>query len=395
MSSSVLELRIPKRHTAQAQVMGEASRFNVLVCGRRWGKTTFGLDVLTTEPRGALDGYPVGWFAPTSKVFEEVWQEAKSLLRPVTRRIDSQQHVIELITGGRVDFWTLHNTDDPGRSRKYARIVIDEAALVPSHRLAKQWQESIRPTLTDYAGDAWFASTPKGAGFFQDLYKRGERRESGWMAWKMPTTANPFIDPAEVEEAKRDLPPLVFAQEYMAEFVTDIGGAFKPPLEYEPTELPRDGFREATGCDFAYTSKSGDYTVFVRGRLKNDVLYVTDVYRVQAEANEWVERLKLEPNPFAFIGGQEKGITGLLQREGITIRTKPAITDKLARAQPVAAAWNRGNVRIPTKAPWRDEFLPEILSFTGDPRVDDHDDTVDALAALHFALVGDAPQFFL
>ena len=387
--SKILDLRLAKRHDAQARVATEASRFNVLVCGRRWGKTTFGLDVLVTEPRGALDGYPVGWFAPTSKVFEEAWQEAKSMLRPVTKRVDSQQHVIELITGGRVDFWTLHNTDDPGRSRKYARVVVDEAALVPSGRLSRQWQESIRPTLTDYAGEAWFTSTPKGAGFFQELYERGAAREPGWMAWQMPTTANPFIDPQEVEEARRDLPSAVFRQEYMAEFVTDFGAIFREAKHYDPQELPRDGYWEATGCDFAYTSKAGDWTVFITGRLGEDggPIYITDMYRAQAEASDWTARLKASPRPFAFIGGQEKTIAGFLQRDyGINLATEPATADKLARAMPAVAAWNRGEIRLPNGAAITTDIEAECMSFTGNPREDEHDDIVDAIAALHHRL---------
>jgi len=358
---------------------------NVIVCGRRFGKTTLLLDVLVTEPRGALEGYPVAWFAPNSKLFDEVWHEAKRILAPITARVDAQQNAIELITGGRVDFWTLHNTDDPGRGRKYSKVAIDEAAIVPSHRLARQWPEAIRPTLTDYRGDAWFASTPKGAGYFKDLFDRAGTEE-GWARWQMPTTANPHIDPEEVQLAKLELPTLVFAQEYEAQFVTDFGARFKDPLRYEPDELPRDGFREATGCDFAYTSKAGDWTVFLEGRIANDVLYITGAYRVQDEIGSWVEALRRQPNPFAFIGGQEKGILDVLKREGVRVASKPASADKLARAHGAILAWNRGDIRVPTQAPWLDDVLPEILSFTGDPKVDAHDDVIDALAALHHAL---------
>jgi len=114
-------LRLPKRHAAQRQVVQEARRFNVLACGRRFGKTTLGLDVLISNKGGALDGYPVAWFAPNSKLFDEVWHEAKRLLRPITSRVDSQQNTITLVTGGRVDFWVANAnhrkpTHQPSRS---------------------------------------------------------------------------------------------------------------------------------------------------------------------------------------------------------------------------------------------------------------------------------------
>ena len=377
-------LTLPKRHAGQNQVIASKGRFNVLACGRRFGKTTLGLDVLVTEPKGALDGYPVAWFAPNSKLFDEVWHEAKALLRPITTRVDSQQNTITLVTGGKIDFWTLHNTDAPGIGRKYARVVIDEAAI--ASKLERQWPMAIRPTLTDFEGDAWFLSTPRGSNYFKQLF---DRRDDGWAHWQLPTTTNPHINPDEVAAAKMELPRLVYEQEYEAKFVTEFGAIFKEPNRYDT--LPTDGFKEATGCDFAYTSKSGDYTVFITGRLYGNKLYLTDAYRKQAETNEWMHRLKECPNPFAFIGGQEKGITQLLRQQGINLKTANATTDKLARAQPIAAAWNRGDVLVPNTAPWVDEVLPEVLAFTGNDKVDTHDDTIDALSSLYHALV-QAPQ---
>lgn len=394
-SATEIPLRLPRLHEGQQKVRAESRRFNVLNCGRRWGKTTYGLDVLLDDPRrlGALDGYPVAWFAPNSKLFDEVWWEATRLLRPISTRIDSQKNRIDLITGGTIDFWTLHNTDDPGRGRKYGRIFVDEAAIVPSARLEKQWNEAIRPTLTDLTGAADFGSTPKGAGVFQEFFKRGQNPdEPDWASWQLPTTSNPFIDPAEVEAARRELPSAAFRQEYLAEFVTDFGAVFKAATYYEPDELPKDGFREATGCDFAYTLKSGDWTVFITGRLYGGVIYVTGLYREQAEATTWAARLRGCPAPFAFIGGQESGIAAFLRKDyGVALRTERAATDKLARAHPAAAAWNRGEIRLPRGAPISTEIEAEVLAFTGDSRVDEHDDIVDALAGLHHALIGKAP----
>lgn len=388
-SATDIPLRVQRLHPGQERVLAGARRFNVLSNGRRWGKTTLLLDVLVVEPGGALDGLPVGWFAPNSKLFDEAWLEAVRTLAPVTRRVDSQKNRIELITGGVMDFWTLHNTDDPGRGRKYARIAIDEAAIVPSDRLRRQWTEAIRPTLTDFEGSAWFASTPKGANYFQELW---QREDPAWASWQIPTVDNPFINPAEVEAARRELPNAVFRQEYLAEFVTDFGAVFKDATYYDPTDLPTDGYQEATGCDFAYTSKAGDWTVFLTGRHANGVLYVTDLYRRQAASTEWAERLRGVPKPFAFIGGQEGGIADFLRKDYLVqLRTERAATDKLARAMPAATAWNRGEIRLPARAPITTEIEAELRPFTGDSRVDEHDDIVDALAALHHALAKSEP----
>src|SRR5690606_27347900 len=117
--------------------------------------------------------------------------------------------------------------------------------------------------------------------------------------------------------------------------------------------------------------------------------------RAQVEATVWAQVLKSRPAPFAFIGGQESGIAAFLRKDyGIALKTERAVSDKLARAHPVATAWNRGEVRLPKGAPITTEIEAEALAFTGDSKVDAHDDIVDALAALHHALVGKSPQVF-
>jgi hypothetical protein len=89
----------------------------------------------------------------------EVWRESERILRPITKRRSAQDHRIEYITGGLLEFWSLDNPD-AGRGRKYARVIIDEAAMIKF--LMDAWRASIRPTLTDLKGDAWFLSTPQG-----------------------------------------------------------------------------------------------------------------------------------------------------------------------------------------------------------------------------------------
>ena len=56
-----IELQLTALHPAQLEVTQQAKRFNVVCCGRRWGKTVLGMDRLI-QP--ALHGKPVAWFAP-------------------------------------------------------------------------------------------------------------------------------------------------------------------------------------------------------------------------------------------------------------------------------------------------------------------------------------------
>lgn len=253
-----ITLTLPRPHAAQYRVIGEASRFNVVCCGRRFGKTTLGKDRLIGP---ALKGKPVGWFAPTYKILIPAYREIVSLLAPITARRNDSERRIELVTGGIVEFWSL---DDPDgcRGRAYARIVIDEAARVI--HLERAWNEVIRPTLTDYQGDAWFLSTSRGMNHFHTLWQRGQDPANGeWASWQMPTTANPHIAPTEVEAARKELPELVFAQEYLAQFIPDAAGVFRRVRDAataDPQDKPVEGHAYLVSVDWG---KHQDFTVLI------------------------------------------------------------------------------------------------------------------------------------
>jgi hypothetical protein len=237
-------------------------RFNAVCCGRRFGKTVMGVNRLVPP---ALEGFPVAWFAPTYKYLTEVWRDFSRILRPVTRHINKTERRIELITGGVIEFWSMED-EDAGRSRKYKRVVIDEAAKVKG--LKARWFEAIRPTLADFRGDADLYSTPKGKDFFFECFCQGvDPLEPDWSSWQMPTSTNPYIHPAEIEELRRKLPERVFAQEILAQFLDDAGGVFRRVLEAvdkgrRGNEPARPGLAYSMGSDLARTQ---DFSV-------NDVL---------------------------------------------------------------------------------------------------------------------------
>jgi hypothetical protein len=72
--------------------------------------------------------------------------------------------------------------------------------------------------LTDYSGDAWFASTPRRGGAYEEFYELGQRREHGWMSWRLPSRLNPFLPEGEIEAARQTMSAEAFAQEYEADF---------------------------------------------------------------------------------------------------------------------------------------------------------------------------------
>lgn len=208
----------------------------------------------------ALKGLPVAWFSPTYKLLADTWRELRTALAPVTRDKSEQEKRLELVSGGAIELWSL-DSPDAARGRKYAVVVIDEAAMIVS--LEEAWQQSFRPTLTDISGEAWFLSTPKGMNYFKELYDLGQDSGRGeWMSWQMPTSANPYIDPSEIESARLDLSEAAFNQEYLAWFVNWEGSVFRRVGESATASRltqPEPGHESVVGCDWG---RSHDYTVF-------------------------------------------------------------------------------------------------------------------------------------
>ena len=185
----MVNLKLKPPHRGQRVVLKEADRFNVLACGRRWGKTDMGVEYLAIPKM--LEAQPVGWFAPSYKLLEEAWEFMMRTLRPFGAHMQAnkQERIIRIPGGGSCAFWTLSNTTEgkssAGRGRKYARAVIDEAAH--ARYLEADWTLAIRPTLSDLQGDAWFPSTPRGHNYFHKLWCKGENGVKGWRSWRMPT----------------------------------------------------------------------------------------------------------------------------------------------------------------------------------------------------------------
>lgn len=256
-----IDLTLTSLHPAQQAIANSAKRFNVVCCGRRLGKTCLGVDRLI---RPALEGYPVAWYNATNPMLDESWRAVKTILRNVIAPNGKNEnlHRLELVTGGTIKFWSLEKDPDTSRGNKYKRVLIDEAAKVREMEYA--WQQVIRPTLTDMKGDAYFLSTPKGMNFFKRCYDRGQDPlQPNWACWRFPTSANPYISPAEIEEARLELPERVFQQEYLAEFIEDAGGVFRQVMDAvdkgrsQPVDR-QDGEVYTMGVDLARVE---DFTV--------------------------------------------------------------------------------------------------------------------------------------
>lgn len=359
-----IKISLPLPHPGQAKVIAEAKRYNVFCAGRRTGKSLLGRDRLV---RVALQGLPTGWFSPTNKVLSDSWREIKVVLEPVIVDKSEQEHRLELIGGGVVEMWSLESPG-AGRSRRYARVVVDEAAYAPN--LKQSWESDIRPTLMDFKGDAWFLSSPRGTGnMFKSLYDRGPDPEwEEWASWKMPTASNPHIDPKEIEDARRTCTEAYFNQEYLAEFINWEGSVFRNVAEcaegFVGYDAPIKGHEYVIGIDWG---RSRDYSVFmvvdVTARSvpffdrSNKVEFALQRDRLRVLRDRWQpSRIIAEANSIGIPNIEE------LEREGVRVtpfNTTNASKDEAIRH--LALAFEQMNVHLlPDPV-----LIAELVAFQG------------------------------
>ncbi len=217
-----------KFHADQERVAAvvKANPRVVLRCGRRWGKTTL---AESAASKWALDGLSVGWFSSSYKLLTPSYKRIYRTVRPAVvsaSRLDGIIEIDENENGrsGQIEFWTL-NDEDAGRSRSYDRVIIDEASLVP-RGLKEIWDQAISPTLLDRRGTAVMAGTPKGINKENFFYRACTDKSLGWIECHAPTAANPTLDQEGVARLQDEYPPLVYQQEFLAEFVDWSGSAF-------------------------------------------------------------------------------------------------------------------------------------------------------------------------
>ena len=370
-------------HAGQVSVGESRKRFNILSNGRRWGKTILAMFLLA---QAASAGKPVAYMAPTYKMMMEVWRALKLTLAPIIISTNETEKRISLIGGGSIDFWSLDSYDSI-RGRKYARIVADECAMVNDFEDA--WQQAIRPTLTDFEGDAWFLSTPKERSDFNAM-KSKYAAHTDWIVHERPTSDNPFIPQREIDAARSELPALVFAQEYLGQSVSISGSLVKREhLRY--VDVAPQSLKIGMGVDLAISQKeTADYTaiVVVGYDKESGHRYVLDCVRervsfhqvvdlVKSMANKWnPARINIETVQYQVAVVQE-----LLRKTSLPVKGVKPDRDKVTRFQGLQARYEQGLVTHVRTLP--QDFERELLEFP----YGEHDDMVDALVYAEQAAV--------
>lgn len=249
-------------HSTQAEIARDTHRFQVLCCGRRWGKTTYAVEKI--KGKALKKSRRIAYIAPTFQQARDIaWQMLLKELKPVIKKVNESRLELEVYNQeGTTSIIVLRGWEaiETLRGQLFDFIVIDEVASMRNFWL--HWQEVVRPTLTDRRGQALFISTPKGFNHFYDLFNT---QDEDYQSFHYSTYDNPHIPKEEIDKAAQEIPEDRFAQEYLADFRKTEGLVYKEfdRTRHVTTDEPQAVTDIILGIDFGYTNPSSIIPIHV------------------------------------------------------------------------------------------------------------------------------------
>lgn len=428
-----LVVTMPKLHAGQVGAFkmldpsGKPARFRAIRCGRRWGKTSLAKTMAGNRiMRGRIQGY----FVPAYKYQTEIYDELLDMLRPVVKSHNKTEGIIRCITGGRIEFWTLEN-DSAGRSRKYHDVYIDEAAFTKPNMI-DIWNRAIQPTLLDFKGTATALSNANGVDPDNFFWRICNEPEHGFVEFHAPTSSNPYMPQEELIRLEAERPPLVWKQEYLAEFVDWSGTQFFK-LENllgedgQPVEYPKQSAGVFAVIDSATkTGKDNDGTAVIfcaRGAfgMKPELTILDyDICQIEGALLEhWLPGVFARLEELAEQCGAQMGSLGIwiedkasgmvLLQQGTrrgwnthSINSKLTSVGKAERAISISGYVHQGKVKLSKhahgktliyKGASRNHLMQQVLTFTIGVKDMGEDDLLDCFCYSVAIALGDQEGF--
>lgn len=283
-------LHLPPPHSiVQQNYIESLAPITAACCGTKFGKTFSSAMWLTrlAWSRGGGDTMPYFWIAP-------IYRQSKIAVRLIKQFLPNDpDRVKHLKTENRIEILgsngSVHaaiefrSADDPDslQGEGLSAAVVDEA-----DRMKRDSWESFLTTVTKTKAPVRVISSPKRRNWFYELCKKGMRLTSperdrlrsgdrsvsvdGVFYMNCPTSANPYVDPEEIERMRSILPERAFRCYYLAEFpesdgivFSNIDACFDPNIRFE--DNPNPGERYIASLDLA---KHGDFTQLVIGSVQ-------------------------------------------------------------------------------------------------------------------------------
>ena len=168
------------------------------------------------------------YFTPTYNLAKNFFGKIiKMLPQGLVVKSNSSDLVIETITGSKLRFFS-GEAAQTARGSNCTRLIIDEAAYIKEEIDGQSfWYNIVVPLLKARGKTAILISTPFGKqGFFYELCMRGLRGDNGYYYTNHSIYDDDLITKEEIEELKKNYPPLAWKCEFECQFLSNALSVF-------------------------------------------------------------------------------------------------------------------------------------------------------------------------
>jgi len=367
-------------------------KYATLIVGRQVGKSLLATNLLlkwSLENNKSTTMFCAPIYSQVRKVFDDVYNAIAGT--PILVSSNRSNYEMELINGSKVLF---RSTENPDTLRGYTNdyLIIDEAAFVKDN----VWVEILKPTILVKGKKILFLSTPKNKGNY--LYKLDllgkDPDNKEYVSIQGSSYDNPFIDPKDLDEAKKTMPEDIFKAEVMGLWVDGGGSVFKDIDRYcvlNEWRPPQQNKKYYAGID---VGRQQDYSVLT---ILDDEGNVVFIYRDNNKPwdtilNEMLNHLqRYKATAMMEVNGIGDPLYDMLSKKYKNIH--PFITTNQSKQQIIEDLiyqLNTGELRLPTEnlfRPLYNELNTFSYSYSPTTRkvqykaIDGaHDDTIMSLA---------------
>ena len=402
-------------HKAQMEIFTSPKRFKVASCGRRFGKSYLAAWVLIIKALQSTSK-DVFYVAPTFQQAKDIlWAILKKIGKDVIKSAHENTATLTLVNDRKI---YLKGSDRPDTLRGVglAYVVMDEYASMKQ----EVWEMILRPTLADVKGEALFIGTPAGKNHFYQLWldAQKEENEEDWEAFQFNSTDNTFLDPKEIEAARKTMSTQAFRQEFEATFESFSGGIFKEEWIKYVDDDEFDDTKAKTQGHFVISVDPAGFEQAKKERgLKSSKLDETAISIVKISQGEWLVKdilhgrwgIKETASKILNAAEDVKATTVGIEAGALKNAIMPYLEDEMrirgrwinitdvthgGKKKQDRIVWalqgrmEHGKIKF-RKADWNLPFITQMLDF---PSPLSHDDLLDSLAYIDQVSVADFAQ---
>ena len=327
------KLHFPDKKTAQ---------FFVMVCGRRFGKTTASAMEATyyaSQPNKKI--WLVGLsYDKADLMFREVWQKMVIGRANDIERASEKERFIKFKWGTTVEAKSADNPDSlVGEGLDL--LIMDEVAKMKR----KIWDMYLSPTLSDRKGKGIFITTPEGFNWVYDLFLLG-KSDDLWESHQAPTWDNDVVFPEGKKEPflverKRNMSKELYEQEYGAMFTSFEGRVYPFDRNLDMGEFPYNpNYPTFCSIDFGFRMPAAIwFQTYVVGGIMHINVIDELVHKANLKTDEFAEIIKSkhyyireyygDPAGMQAQGQSGLGDIEIFRRKGIHVRS---VRDRVSRS---------------------------------------------------------------